>query len=358
MAVSRFRTRVNVLASLNNDSAFAGWSCTLDVGAKQPWDVQELEHAPCAKGNENIGIRDRRTVPLGLIGAGRWGTNLLRVGQSMPGAAVCAVADPHPRPVHGAGVARFHDVSSLLSHPALLGVLIASPSPLHLEHALMALEAGHHVFVEKPLTLRARDAEQLCQLAESRKRTLMVGHILRYHPAVQILAALVEGGELGRPVGFSSGRMVARSSGEDPWWCLAPHDLSLAGGLLGPLSAVRCSTGGGVLRAQVRTSEGVEGDLAVGFAGHRRSWTTLRFELGEATFDPTRSHVMLSVAGRVLTLPIPPEEPLALELQHFVGCIRSGEAPLTDGQEGLRVVRALEAGERSRMTAGRWHDVV
>ena len=170
-------------------------------------------------------------VRVAAIGCGHWGKNLVRNFAEL--GALAAICDPDRNAAnqlaerHHARVAEF---DAVLRDNEIAGVAIAAPAALHAELAARALEAGKHVFVEKPLALTIAEAEQLCVMAEREDRRLMVGHLLQYHPAFIKLRELVREGALGRLEYISSTRLnlgkVRRE--EDILWSFAPHDLSLA----------------------------------------------------------------------------------------------------------------------------------
>jgi len=138
-------------------------------------------------------------VPVAVIGCGYWGRNLVRNFAEL--GALAAICDPDQATAsqlsarYGAPVAA---LDPMLRDPAIAGVAIAAPAAQHAALATAALEAGKHVFVEKPLALTVPEAERLCALAEQRDRLLMVGHLLQYHPAFIALRELVRDGALGR----------------------------------------------------------------------------------------------------------------------------------------------------------------
>ncbi|MEL6616680.1 MAG: Gfo/Idh/MocA family oxidoreductase, partial [Bacteroidota bacterium] len=141
-------------------------------------------------------------VRLAQIGVGYWGRNLLRNAAAMPGTNVVAVCDTDPRALDAARrlapEARLSsDLDLVLSDASIEAVIVATETPTHAEIAARALEAGKHVFVEKPLAQSVEDAERLVALAEAHDRRLMVGHLLRYHPAYRHVEDLVARGGLG-----------------------------------------------------------------------------------------------------------------------------------------------------------------
>ncbi|MBX3181879.1 MAG: Gfo/Idh/MocA family oxidoreductase [Polyangiaceae bacterium] len=319
--------------------------------AKQARDV----HAELLKPVPPSPLSAEEPVRLGLVGVGRWGKNLLRVLSSTPGAELTGVAEP--RPLSPLPVPCAPQLDELLAQPSIVGLVIATPSALHAAHANQALVAGRHVFVEKPLAHSAAAAHALCELAAARGLCLMVGHILRYHPAIDELKRRIA--TLGRPKRLDLVRLAGRASSEDPWWCLAPHDLSLIEHLLeSPIASVACSEANGRVVTQALSHSGVPARVEVGFGAVKQSHVEVECEAGSARFDASGALQIAQPGQAPRTVPSSGAEPLGIEMAHFIRCIQTGSEPLTNGLEGLRVVSALEAGDRSRRSSGRWQDVV
>ncbi|HEY1259705.1 MAG TPA: Gfo/Idh/MocA family oxidoreductase [Stellaceae bacterium] len=304
-----------------------------------------------------------------VAGCGYWGKNLVRNFAAL--GALAAICDPDRASAerlsqeYRAAVSEFDNV---LRDPEIEGVAIAAPAALHAKLARRAIEAGKHVFVEKPLALAVADAEELCALAESRDRRLMVGHLLQYHPGFIRLRRLVAEGALGRLQYVYSNRLnlgkVRRE--EDILWSFAPHDLSMILSLVGDEPSEVTAEGGYYLHktvADVTTTH-------LSFPGGERahvfvSWLHPFKEqklvvIGDramAVFDDgepwSRKLVLyphtiawraaMPVPQRAEADPVPLDEaePLALECRHFLECIATGARPRTDGAEGLRVLRVL-----------------
>jgi UDP-2-acetamido-3-amino-2,3-dideoxy-glucuronate N-acetyltransferase len=132
----------------------------------------------------------RRAPRIGVIGAGYWGANLIRNCRQL--GVLAAVCDTDLRSLDEvrskySGTALFCDAQAMLDHAKLDAVVIAAPAPAHAKLALMAIAAGKHVFVEKPLALSVKDAQLVVDAAEQAGLTLFVGHVLLYHPAVRAL---------------------------------------------------------------------------------------------------------------------------------------------------------------------------
>jgi predicted dehydrogenase len=276
-------------------------------------------------------------------------------------------------------------LEAFLAHPGLDAVALATSAPTHFRLAQRSLEAGKPTFVEKPLTLSSNDARQLVALAESRNLPLMVGHLLEYHPAVEYLKDLAESGGLGDLRYLYSQRLnlgqVRRE--ENALWSLAPHDIAVANFLLGAAPVSVAAVG------QAYLTEGVadvafltlfypDGRLAHVHVSwldpHKTRKLTLVGSRKMAVFDdmeasekvrlydkgvdrPPEGTADAEIAlklrfGDILIPRIETEEPLARECRHFVESVRSARQPRSDGRDGLRVVAALEAAQRSLETHG------
>ena len=180
------------------------------------------------------------TIGVAVVGVGYWGQNLARNFYGL-GALVAAcdadraVEDRCQR--EWAGARFYHDFHDVLADPAITAIALATPAVTHYEMAKAALEAGKDVFVEKPLAIDVRHGEHLVELAAARQRILMVGHILRYHPAIVRLQQLIRDGVLGKIDYLYSNRLnigkIRRE--ENILWSFAPHDVSVLLSLLGEM---------------------------------------------------------------------------------------------------------------------------
>ncbi|HTV90745.1 MAG TPA: Gfo/Idh/MocA family oxidoreductase [Stellaceae bacterium] len=304
-----------------------------------------------------------------VVGCGYWGKNLVRNFAELQ--ALAAVCDPDPATAaqmseRSGAPARTWD--AVLSDPAVAGLAIAAPAIHHARLTRAALEAGKHVFVEKPLALTVDEAETVCELARQRGLRLMVGHLLQYHPAFVKLRELVRDGVLGRLQYLYSNRLnlgkVRRE--EDILWSFAPHDLSMILSLVGHEPTEVSAYGGFYLHkaiADVTTTHLVfpGGEQAHVFVSWLHPFKEQKLvAIGDramAVFDDGLdwTEKLLVYPHRIEwreTLPVPRRaeadpvklqegEPLKLECSHFLDCIVSGSRPRTDGSEGLRVLRVL-----------------
>jgi UDP-2-acetamido-3-amino-2,3-dideoxy-glucuronate N-acetyltransferase len=323
-------------------------------------------------------VTDRDDVKVAVLGCGAWGINHVRVWHEMgrlamvcdPDAArLAAVAQAYP------GVAVSSDPQEALGRADVAGVVIATPAVTHADLALDAIDAGKDVLVEKPLATAVGDAEKVVDLAASRGRILMVGHVLEYHPAVRTLHDLIAEGALGKLVYLYSNRLNfgrVRTE-ENALWSFAPHDVALLLRLMGEMPeevAVRGAVhlSDGVADASLMSLRFPKSVPAHVFVSWLHPFKEHRFVVvGDrqmAVFDDTAPweeklllypHQMEWLDGRVPvarkadSIPVPLEaaEPLRVECEAFVDAVSTREAPLTDGPSGLAVLRVLAAGQRS-----------
>ncbi|MEM9073183.1 MAG: Gfo/Idh/MocA family oxidoreductase [Myxococcota bacterium] len=324
---------------------------------------------------------------IAVVGAGGWGKNHVRNFASLGTLRVVCDKAADVRTRHeGAhpGVRVVEQIADALDD--FDAAVVATHAPSHAEVALSLLEAGKDVLVEKPLALSSEDAERLCTVAEREGRILMVGHLLLFHPVVQTLKALIDAGELGDILYVVARRLnlgVVRRD-ENAWWSLAPHDLSIAGYLLGTEPRSVSATGGVFLQtdanvedvvfATVRYSEGRLAHVHVSWLDpHKTRMLTVVGSKKMAVFDDTSPDQKLQVFDKGVEPPqalsyadgvrlrtgdiripaIRMAEPLRRECEAFLRAVETREVPMADGRSGLAVVRALEAGARSLRERGR-----
>jgi predicted dehydrogenase len=319
---------------------------------------------------------------IGMIGAGRWGGNWIRTLAGLPHTELrwcCDVSTASLERVRKQfpQVQTTTRLDDLLEDSTLDAVVIATIAPTHYDVARRALLAGKHVLVEKPMTLTTLESIELTELARHRQRVLMVGHLLEYHPIIRHIRGLIDSGELGDVHYLYSQRLNLGTirSDENAWWSLAPHDVSVANRLLGaaPVS-VQCR-GQNIISNRVAdvvfaTLEYPGGKLAhvhVSWLDPNKSRRLVVVGSKKmAIFDDTAENKLIvhdkgfQRAGGAVTLRqgetqsprIDGPEPLVLEAQHFVDCVRSRRTPLSDGEAGTDVVSVLEYGQRSLEQGG------
>lgn len=308
---------------------------------------------------------------IAVVGNGYWGKNLIRNFAEL--GALGAICDESPV-AEASAKERYPDIpfyrsyAEALAAPQIEGLVLATPAATHYAMARQALEAGKDVLVEKPLALSVPEGEALVELASRHRRILMVGHILRYHPAVLRLKDLIHEGSLGRIQYLYSNRLNIGKirTEENILWSFAPHDISVMLALLGEEPCHVACEGGGYLNhnvADVTLSQflfpsGVRAHIFVSWL-HPFKEQRLVVVGSEkmAVFDDAatdklilyphkvewknRLPTAIKAEGEALTLSA--AEPLKEECRHFLDCMVSREAPITNGDEGLRVLRVLRA---------------
>jgi predicted dehydrogenase len=324
-----------------------------------------------------------KPVRVGVVGYGYWGPNIVRNLDGLGDAELVAVADANPDNVarlksRYPEVAATSDISSLLSEHGLDAVVVATSVPTHHELARQVIDAGLHCFVEKPLTLTSADAEDLVRRADEQGVVLMVGHLMEYHSAVNWIRDYIRSGDLGDVLYLHAQRLnlgkVRRD--EDAFWSLAPHDVSVALYLLDEAPDYVSATGHDYLQdgvedvvfASLHFPSGRTANIHVSWLDpHKVRRFTIVGSQKMLVFDDMQAteKIWIYDKGVVpqealgygedlrlrfgdITVPfLKMEEPLALEVQHFLDCCDSGETPRSDGRDGLRVVRTLEAVDES-----------
>lgn len=315
-------------------------------------------------------------VSIAHIGYGYWGRNIARNLAEL--GCLGAVVDADPAAAEAGAKALGVPAATLeraLADAKIDGVSIASPAAMHAAQIEAALEAGKHVFVEKPLALDLRAAEELCLLAESRGLRLMVGHLLQYHPAFLRLRQMVEEGVFGRLLHVQSNRLSLGKlrTEENVLWSFAPHDVSMVLALFGAEPVDVSAEGSAFMTPGVADIVSVALRFADGGSAHiHASWLnpfkehrlTLIGEKAMAVFEDSTPDwneklrlyrhrfdrtgaVPTPVKADAEAVPVPQAEPLKEECRHFVECIERGLVPRTDGREGLRVLKVLDQAERA-----------
>jgi UDP-2-acetamido-3-amino-2,3-dideoxy-glucuronate N-acetyltransferase len=326
--------------------------------------------------------KESKMPAVAVIGAGYWGRHLVRnfyqIGSlkvvcDKNETALSAFREQYP------GISTCPALGDVLGQEAIEGVVVATPAETHFVIAREALLAGKHVFVEKPLVLDEDQGRELIDIANARNRVLMVGHLLKYHPAFVALKKLVMSGALGRVNYIYSNRLnfgkIRRE--ENILWSFAPHDISMILTLAGEMPESVLTTGGCYLHQRIADITTTHFEFASGLRAHIFvSWLHPFKEqklvvVGDqkmAVFNDTRDwpdkllvyphHVQwlngLPVPEKAEPerVDIPRDEPLRNECAHFLDCIANHRVPLTDGQEGLQVLHILNASQRSLESNG------
>ena len=316
-------------------------------------------------------------LSIALVGLGYWGPNLARNFASIEDCDLtwCCDASEEAR-ARLAGQypsTRFtDDLAEVLADPDVDAVVLATPVPTHAELAVRVLESGKHCFVEKPLGQSVADAQLAVDAAQSTGKTLMVGHLLEYHPGVQRLKELSDSGELGDEIYYIYGNRLNLGkvrADENALWSLGAHDVSVLLYLADEEPHEVIARGESYVREGVedvvfcflRFPSGLSAHLHLSWLDpHKERRFTIVGSKRMATFDDMALEGKLTIydkgvdetprgygeyitrSGDIFSPRIPNREPLRVECEHFVRCVRTGERPRSDGESGLRVVRVLE----------------
>jgi predicted dehydrogenase len=327
------------------------------------------------------------SVRVGVVGLGYWGPNLARNFDRLADSELAWLCDlseerlaRHAPAFPGARTTTSLD--ELLSDAGVDAVALATPVPTHAALAQRVVDAGKHCFVEKPLARSVDDAEQVVAAAREAGRVLMVGHLLEYHPGIERLKELVDGGELGEVRYVYSNRLnlgVLRPD-ENALWSLGAHDVSVILWLAGE-EPYECRAVGesymqegieDVVFCYLRFPSGLSAHMHLSWLDpHKERRFTVVGSQKMATFDDMELERKLTVydkgfdqsyssygeyiarSGDIFSPRVPNEEPLRIECRHFLECVRSGAAPRSGAEAGLRVVRVLETLQQSLRESSR-----
>lgn len=335
-------------------------------------------------------------LEVGILGYGYWGPNLARNFNQLRGAnlhTICDLGDDRIAYVreHYPNVNTTKDYREVLSNPEINAVVIALPASLHYRFAKEVLLADKDVLVEKPLALKVDEAKELIQIAEEKDKVLMVGHTFEYNVAVRKVKEYIDAGELGNIYYIYSQRLnLGRVRADvNAMWNLAPHDVSIVLYWLGEEPAQVSARGITFLQKGIEDVVFLNLDFADGRSAHiHTSWLdpskvrkmtivgskkmivyddvssedkvkvydkgiakkNISDNLGQ--YDDFGKFQLIQRAGDILTPKINFVEPLMLECSHFIECVENRKKPLTDGENGLRVVKVLAAAQKSLYNGG------
>jgi predicted dehydrogenase len=326
-------------------------------------------------------------LKLGVIGAGTWGRNHVRAAAGLAEAELAAVCDTDAR-TRDRLAPQYPSVYFTAEAADLLGrvdaAVIAAPAATHARLALECIEAGKPCLVEKPFALRIEDAEAVACAAAAREVPVLAGHLLVFHPAVERLRALVQGGELGR-IYYLYGLRVNLGqvrADENALWSFGPHDVSVALYLLDEPPVRVAAQGKSYLQPKVEDVVFLTMEFGSGTLAHvQLSWLDPHKErkltvVGArkmVVFDDMEAREKLRIYDKGVDRPpdyrsygeslavregdifipkVPNVEPLAAELGHFVRVARGAEPPRASAEDGVRVVRVLDAASRSLAAGG------
>ena len=327
---------------------------------------------------------------IAVVGIGGWGKNLARNYYQIPDAELRYICDLDQRKLDQfsrqfPGTRTTQRFDELLRDESLQAVVIATAGPSHHRLCKSALEAGKDVFVEKPFVLQVPEAEELIELAERLDRVLMVGHLLEYHPVVTHLKDLINAGELGNIRYMYSQRLNLGTVREDEnaMWNFAPHDISSILFLLGQAPTDVSARGQCYLQRDIEDVVFLTMNFADRAMAHIHvSWLdphktrkiTVVGSKNMAVFDDLEANEKLRIYdkgaeintdydsfaeyvglrfGDIRVPYIEVGEPLRIECKHFLECVRECRQPLSDGADGLRVVKVLAAAQRSLKLNGK-----
>lgn len=312
-----------------------------------------------------------KPVKIGIIGAGRWGTNYFRTFSELENAEVrwlCATKESSIEKALS-NVKPRNDVKTttnyrdILNDDELDAVAIASPGSTHYKFAKEVLQSSKHVLVEKPLAFHSDGVKNLIKISNKRKKILMVGHIHRFNPGIQRLKADIDKGLFGKInfIHFSHFGNGPIRKDMSALWDFFPHSVSILLYILEKMPLSVSATGASFIKNKIEDFAAMDMNFADKIFAHSiASWLYPSKKMnviviGEkiwATFDDYAEQEKLkyyeSNSGKEYIAPhINDAKPLTEELKHFLDCIKNSKIPLTDGYEGLKVVSILEAAQKS-----------
>lgn len=316
---------------------------------------------------------------LALVGCGYWGKNLLRVFNEL--GALKIIFDENRELLEEKAIQNSHlkianNLEDILQDKNIKAVVIASPAVTHHEIARQAILAGKDVFIEKPLALSVSEGKELVALADKKKRILMVGHLLHYHPAILEIEKIVKNGKIGDIRYIVSHRLNFGKlrKEENVLWSFAPHDISIIRKFLGNPDNI-ISFGRSFLNADVpditvsvlNFNNGKGAHIFVSWLNpFKEQKLTIVGEKGMLVFDDQAKDKLVlynhsvrwnadypeAVKADPKVVKIKNNEPLLEEAKHFIYCIKNRKTPKTDGKEALDVLKILDACQRSIIKNG------
>lgn len=312
---------------------------------------------------------------IGVVGCGHWGKNLVRNFAKLN--ALNSICDPNSELAEKYAAqynVRNLSFEEIISDASIKGVVLAVPAPLHAPMAIEAINAGKHVYVEKPLAMNEKEAENMLSLALHNKVFLMVGHLLQYHPIFIKARAIVESGKLGKLNYIYSNRLSFGKvrSEEDVIWSFAPHDISMILSIAKEdiqhvkteSSCILQKNIADIATIHMLFESGLKAHIAVSWIHpYKEHKLVIIGELGAIIFDDTmpwnkklayfnhnidlKEKIPQLNKSEVEYIELEESEPLRNECQHFIDVVNNNAKPITDGEEGLRVLRVLTASSDS-----------
>ncbi len=306
-----------------------------------------------------------------VVGAGNWGKNLVRNFYDL--GALAGVAEVSAE-LRSKVEMTYPDVPTYSEYQDVLNsdvqaVVLATPAPTHYQMAIAALESGKDVFVEKPITLRTEEARQLAEYADKQCRILMVGHLLLYQPAISWMREYLASGKAGEVLHVATQRVKLGKvrKEENVWWSFAPHDVSVVLDLLGnPKIQHVQAQGHAMLQPGIEDNVHVDLQFEGGKTAHLHcSWywpllqrsTVVIASKQMLVYDEVLQTVTVHDKGVDSQLnnrdggskgvEVAALEPLKLECEHFLNCLKSREQPRSNGWNGVAVVEILEKAQEA-----------
>ncbi len=328
------------------------------------------------------------TVRIGVIGAGGWGRNHVRTLAALPGVELTSVCDTDAarRDAIAKQYPRTHVTATLEDTlDRVDGVVVATPAKSHAALAREAIARGLPVLVEKPFALSVADAKQVAQLAAARGVPIVVGHLLVFHPALEMIKTMVQGGELGELFYLYSQRVNLGQvrPDETALWSFGPHDVSVALELLQEAPVSVAAHGRAFLQPGIEDvvfmtlafDSGIMANVQMSWLDpHKERRLTLVGSKRMVVFDDMQPREKLKIFDRSVSRPpeyasygesltiregdirlprVPNIEPLRAELQHFADVVAGKAEPRVPAAQGIMVVRILEAASESLRDGGR-----
>ena len=314
---------------------------------------------------------------IAVVGCGHWGKHLVRNFSEL--GALRSITDPNSQ-IADQYASQYNvkksSFSEIINDPNIKGVVLAVPAYLHASMAIEAMNKKKHVFVEKPLAMNEAEAEAMITTAKKNKVQLMVGHLLQYHPIFKTIREYVEEGKIGEINYIYSNRLSFGKvrTEEDVIWSFAPHDISMILSLTGQEPEYVSTNAISILQKNIADTATIHLQFKSGLKSHISvSWLHPYKEhklviVGQSSmlvFDDTKPwHEKLALYpyevmssknlvnlqnSNLQYIKVLEEEPLKKECQHFLDVVEKNIKPLTDGSEGLRVLKVLSAASRSQI---------
>jgi predicted dehydrogenase len=341
-----------------------------------------------AVGPSKLSQADENTLRMGVIGYGYWGPNIVRNFHGQDRSRVVAVCDKSAKSLDRVrhafpDVRTTSDSKEILNSPDIDAIAVVTPVWTHFELAKTALENGKHVFVEKPFTCTAAQAEELIELADRKNLKIMVDHTFLFTGAVKRMKQMIDDGTLGQLYYYDSTRVNLGLFQHDVnvLWDLAPHDLSIMDYLIKEKPEAVVATGERHLNAVADIAfmtlyypNNMIGHINVNWLSPVKVRTTLIggekkmlvwndleadeklkiYDKGVQMGGDGVYELLVSYrAGDMWAPRVEQVEALKMEAAYFVDCVMNNKTPFNDGVAGLHVVRMLEAADRSLQEKGK-----